>query len=139
MDKVNTNLKEELLQLIATMETQLQRVASKRAKRLEEERKLKEDQKQQFKQLKHGVSKIQSLKTEIERLWSDLEFTYNNELVTNLENELQGRKAFLLELYNETLDQKKDKANKTEVIEEKQGERDRQKTRMSQLTQQLRV
>jgi hypothetical protein len=46
MDKVNTNLKEELLQLIATMETQLQRVASKRAKRLEEERKLKEDQKE---------------------------------------------------------------------------------------------
>jgi hypothetical protein len=64
-------------------------------------------------------------------LWSDLEFTYNNDLVTNLENELQGRKAFLLDLYNETLDQKKDKANKTEVIEEKQGERDRWKTRMN--------
>jgi hypothetical protein len=67
-------------------------------------------------------------------LWSDLEFTYNNDLVTNLENELQGRKAFLLDLYNETLDQKKDQANKTEVIEEKQNERERWKTRMNQLT-----
>jgi len=63
MDKVNKNLKDELLQLIATMETQLQRVASKRTKRLEGERRLKEDQKEQLKQLKYGVSKIQSLKT----------------------------------------------------------------------------
>jgi hypothetical protein len=45
------------------METQLQRVASKRTKRLEGERRLKEDQKAQLKQLKYGVSKIQSLKT----------------------------------------------------------------------------
>lgn len=63
MDKVNKNLKDELLQLIATMETQLQRVASKRTKRLKGERRLKEDQKEQLKQLKYGVSKIQSLKT----------------------------------------------------------------------------
>jgi len=29
---------------------------------------------------------------------------YNNELVTNLENELQGRKGHLLELFNDTTD-----------------------------------
>jgi hypothetical protein len=46
MDKVNAYIKEELLQFITTIETQLQRVAFKRAKRLEEERKLKEDQKE---------------------------------------------------------------------------------------------
>lgn len=35
-------------------------------------------------------------------MWGDLEFTYNNDMVTNLENELEGRKAILLELFNET-------------------------------------
>ena len=102
MDKVNTKLKEELLELIATMETQLIKVQMKRSARLDLERKRKYDNKDQFKQLKSGINKISQLKTDIDKMWGDLEFTYNNDMVTNLENELEGRKAILLELFNET-------------------------------------
>jgi len=57
---------------------------------------------EQQKGLRHGMSKIEKLKSEIQTMWSDLEVTYNNDLATNLENELQGRKTVLFSLYNET-------------------------------------
>lgn len=61
MDQQNDKLKSELLNLISTMERQLEKVTQRRQQRLTAERARKDDNQDQYKRTKKGALKLKTL------------------------------------------------------------------------------
>lgn len=61
MDQQNDKLKSELLNLISTMERQLEKVTQRRQQRLTAERARKDDNQDQYKKTKKGALKLKTL------------------------------------------------------------------------------
>ena len=59
------------------------------------------------KEIMAGERKKERLKREIEAMWSELEGTFNNNAVTELENDLKAQKVKLLEIFQDTQGQAK--------------------------------
>ena len=56
----------------------------------------------QAKEIVKGERKKERLKREIEQMWSELEGTFNNIQITEMENDLKAQKVKLLEIYQDT-------------------------------------
>jgi len=54
------------------------------------------------KELMAGERKKERLKREIQDMWKELEGTFNNNTVTEMENELKAQKTRLLEIFQDT-------------------------------------
>ena len=83
--------------------------------------------------LVEGTKKVHSLQKEIERMWAELENTYNVNQVTEFENELKARKQDLSELYTDTKTQAKIMVNQNKIITEKTAVSDTAKVKANQL------
>ena len=70
------------------MAVQLDRVKTKRLERLEAEKDASVVYGHKAKEIVQGERKKDRLKREIETMWSQLEHTYNNNKVTQMENDL---------------------------------------------------
>ena len=108
------------------METQLERVKAKRKERLESERLAAQFHGGQTTdrpppEIRQGERKKDKLKKEIEHMWLELETTYNNNELTEMENTLKADKLELLHLYQETQGQAKVRSQQNSVIQEKEG------------------
>ena len=85
---VNNKLKSELLLVINQMAVQLDRVKTKRQERLKAEQEASLTYGHKAKEIVRGERKKDRLKREIETMYYQLEHTYNNNKVTQLENDL---------------------------------------------------
>ena len=70
------------------MAVQLDRVKTKRRERLKAEHEASITYGHKAKEIVQGERKKDRLKREIETMWNQLEHTYNNNKVTQMENEL---------------------------------------------------
>ena len=70
------------------------------------------------KKYKIGKRKILRLSKEIERMWHELENTYNNNRVTKAENDLEAEKLHLKELYEDTQGQAKVRKHQSAALDE---------------------
>ena len=97
--KINEKLKSELLLVIDQMESQLDRVKTKRQERIDAENEAKRLEGGHNQELRKGAMKKDRLKKEIDQMWIDLESTFNNNAVTKLENDLKAEKIKLMGLF----------------------------------------
>ena len=79
--QVNNKLKSELLMVISQMEVQLNRVKTKRRERIEAELNFANLAGEKSKELREGERKKEKLKRNIERMWIELENTYNHKKI----------------------------------------------------------
>jgi len=85
------------------MEAQLARVKQKRKQRLQAEFKaLHPESQAQLNEFKKAKARKTRLREQIQRMWHELENTFNNNEVTKLENDLEADKLRLQELYTDT-------------------------------------
>ena len=75
---------------------------TKRRERLQAEHEASATYGHKAKEIVRGERKKDRLKREIDTMYYQLEHTYNNNKVTQLENDLQANKLQLLDLYHET-------------------------------------
>ena len=66
-----------------------------------------------------GERKKERLKREIELMWSELEGTFNNNQITEMENELKAQKVKLLEIYQDTQGQAQVRKQQNQALNEK--------------------
>ena len=88
--------------VISQMEVQLDRVKLKRKERMDQEYEASRIMGGKAKEIMAGERKKERLKREIEAMWSELEGTFNNNAVTELENDLKAQKVKLLEIFQDT-------------------------------------
>ena len=88
--QINNKLKSELLMVIGQMEVQLDRVKEKRKDRMDAEAEAKFLMGDKAKELQAGERKKDRLKREIQLMWSEIEGTFNNNAVVELENDIKA-------------------------------------------------
>ena len=73
----------------------------------------------QAKEIVKGERKKDRLKREIELMWSELEGTFNNIKIVEMENELKAQKVKLLEIYQDTQGQAQVRKQQNQALDEK--------------------
>ena len=101
MSAVNEKLKTELSELVDMLETQLQKIQTKKEEEFNNYRnkgEKSEEVKSKDKELRKGQKNALSLKKEIIHFKRQLETTYDMEKITNLEDEKKNKERIVQEL-----------------------------------------